>query len=397
MYKELTGLVLADIHIGAMPIEQTLSEISMLKYQLKDKYYSFIIVAGDYFDRKLYSYEKYIIIANDLFLFLLNHCDKLRMVNGTKSHDNDQYNIFKQYEEKAIYKLLDKEIDFKVINTVEEEYLFEELRVLYVPEEYVYDKREYYKNFFLEEGIYDYVFGHGVIQEAMTNAVRNMKKDSNQRKKAPVFTTAELKRICKGQVYFGHYHVNTNIDNRVFYVGSLSRYKFGEEEPKGFYEISTNGEDYKNHFVENVHAQSYVKIMYSYQDKIFSEDVDLVKELNNIKERKKASGIDHLKLIFNIPDDYPKSEFFINLVNDVFRDCDDIKVEITNGYIVTKRNTNKEEVKEVLDNYPYIFNKGVNIEDQISYFIHDKNKKDIPPNQVKKYLNFKAIDLLKGE
>ena len=34
LYKELTGLVLADIHIGAMPIEQTLSEISMLKYQL---------------------------------------------------------------------------------------------------------------------------------------------------------------------------------------------------------------------------------------------------------------------------------------------------------------------------------------------------------------------------
>lgn len=395
-YKELKGLVLADLHIGAYSSTQTRKEFLFLKDFMKDKYYSFIIIAGDYFDKKLYSNEEYVVIANELFLFLLSRCDKLRMVAGTKSHDNDQYKIFSQYENRSIAELLDKEIDFRVINTFEEEDLFDELKVLYLPEEYIYDKKEYYKDILNKENEYDYVFGHGVIQEAMTNAVRATKKDSSKRKKAPVFNTMELSRICKGQVYFGHYHINTNINNKVFYVGSYSRYKFGEEEAKGFYEISTDGNHYINRFIENVSTEKYVQIPYSFNNEIFKSDIDVLGKLKDIIRKKDLSNIDHLKLIFNIPDEYPNPEFFINLVNDVFRDRDDIKVEITNGYIVTKRSSTKEEVKEVLNTYPYIFEKNSTAEENISYFIRDRYSKDVPVERVKKYLNFKALDLLNG-
>lgn len=395
-YKELKGLVLADLHIGAYSSTQTRKEFLFLKDFMKDKYYSFIIIAGDYFDKKLYSNEEYVVIANELFLFLLSRCDKLRMVAGTKSHDNDQYKIFSQYENRSIAELLDKEIDFRVINTFEEEELFDELKVLYLPEEYIYDKKEYYKDILNKENKYDYVFGHGVIQEAMTNAVRATKKDSSKRKKAPVFNTMELSRICKGQVYFGHYHINTNINNKVFYVGSYSRYKFGEEEAKGFYEISTDGNHYINRFIENVSTEKYVQIPYSFNNEIFKSDIDVLGKLKDIIRKKDLSNIDHLKLIFNIPDEYPNPEFFINLVNDVFRDRDDIKVEITNGYIVTKRSSTKEEVKEVLNTYPYIFEKNSTPEENISYFIRDRYSKDVPVERVKKYLNFKALDLLNG-
>ena len=395
-YKELKGLVLADLHIGAYSSTQTRKEFLFLKDFMKDKYYSFIIIAGDYFDKKLYSNEEYVVIANELFLFLLSRCDKLRMVAGTKSHDNDQYKIFSQYENRSIAELLDKEIDFRVINTFEEEELFDELKVLYLPEEYIYDKKEYYKDILNKENEYDYVFGHGVIQEAMTNAVRATKKDSSKRKKAPVFNTMELSRICKGQVYFGHYHINTNINNKVFYVGSYSRYKFGEEEAKGFYEISTDGNHYINRFIENVSTEKYVQIPYSFNNEIFKSDIDVLGKLKDIIRKKDLSNIDHLKLIFNIPDEYPNPEFFINLVNDVFRDRDDIKVEITNGYIVTKRSSTKEEVKEVLNTYPYIFEKNSTPEENISYFIRDRYSKDVPVERVKKYLNFKALDLLNG-
>lgn len=393
-YKELKGLVLADLHIGAYSSTQTRKEFLFLKDFMKDKYYSFIIIAGDYFDKKLYSNEEYIVIANELFLFLLSRCDKLRMVAGTKSHDNDQYKIFSQYENRSIGELLDKEIDFRVINTFEEEELFDELKVLYLPEEYIYDKKEYYKDILNKENEYDYVFGHGVIQEAMTNAVRATKKDSSKRKKAPVFNTMELSRICKGQVYFGHYHINTNINNKVFYVGSYSRYKFSEEEAKGFYEISTDGNHYINRFIENVSTEKYVQIPYSFNNEIFKSDIDVLGKLKDIIRKKDLSNIDHLKLIFNIPDEYPNPEFFINLVNDVFRDRDGIKVEITNGYIVTKRSSTKEEVKEVLNTYPYIFEKNTTAEENISYFIRDRYSKDVPVERVKKYLNFKALDLL---
>ena len=395
-YKELKGLVLADLHIGAYSSTQTRKEFLFLKDFMKDKYYSFIIIAGDYFDKKLYSNEEYVVIANELFLFLLSRCDKLRMVAGTKSHDNDQYKIFSQYENRSIAELLDNEIDFRVINTFEEEELFDELKVLYLPEEYIYDKKEYYKDILNKENEYDYVFGHGVIQEAMTNAVRATKKDSSKRKKAPVFNTMELSRICKGQVYFGHYHINTNINNKVFYVGIYCRYKIGEEEAKWFYEISTDGNHYINRFIENVSTEKYVQIPYSFNNEIFKSDIDVLGKLKDIIRKKDLSNIDHLKLIFNIPDEYPNPEFFINLVNDVFRDRDDIKVEITNGYIVTKRSSTKEEVKEVLNTYPYIFEKNSTPEENISYFIRDRYSKDVPVERVKKYLNFKALDLLNG-
>lgn len=392
--KDITGLVLADIHLGACDINQTYKEINFLRDYIKDRYYNFIIIAGDFWDRKIYSNEEYIVIANKLILTLLSRCDKLRIINGTRSHDNNQNSIFKQYEENMANDLLKKDIDFKIINTVEEELLFDNINVLYVPEEYMYDQKEYYADTLYSNKEYNYIFGHGIIEEGMVNATRNIKITSEKRKKAPIFKVKLLEDRCIGQVYFGHYHTHTEITDNVFYVGSFSRYKFGEEEDKGFYEISTDGEIYENNFIHNTSTQTYVQIAYSFKSKIFNQDINLPEELKLIINKKNKSGIDKLKIIFNIPDEYPNSEFFINVVNDIFRDLDDFKIEITNGYITTKRNVNKELLKDMIDKYHYVFEKNVPIEDTISSFIKDKYNKDISSDKIKKYFNFKAVDLL---
>lgn len=394
METKRTGLVLADLHIGVLPILQTYKELNYLKEYLRDKHFSFIIIAGDFFDKKLYSGEEYIVAAQDLCLFLISKCDKLRMIEGTKSHDNMQYSIFKQYTTLRD-DVLWNPMDVKIIHTVEEEMLFPDMKVLYIPEEYLYDKKEYYADFLAKEKEYDYVFGHGVIQEAMTNVVRNTKSSSQQRKKPPVFTTAELEYICKGEVYFGHYHVHTNIHDKVFYVGSYSRFHFGEEEPKGFYEISMDDETYEHHFVENISTEQYITISYSYNHKFFQEGIDLIEEFNKIKKKKKQAGTEHLKLVFNIPDDYPNAEYFINLVNETFHETDGIKVEIVNGYIANKRVANKEKFQEVKKKFGYVFDKNADIEDILSPFIKERMDRDIPPDKIKTYLNFKATDLIK--
>lgn len=397
MSRDYNGLVLADIHIGAIPVSQTYKEINFLRKYLVNKYFSFIIIAGDLFDKKLYSGEDYIVIANQLILLLMSKCDKLRVIEGTSSHDNNQYSIFKQYEETSIHKILQKNIDFKIIESVQEEMLFPDLEVLYIPEEYIYDKKEYYRNFFNTEDKYDYVFGHGIIQEAMSNAVKNTNKSKEHRKKAPIFSTFELEKICKGKVYFGHYHVNTNIHDKVFYVGSYSRDKFGEEEPKGFYELSCNDNKYSEKFIENTITENYLTISFPYNHKIFNPDVDLVKEFDNIKNKKKESGVEHLRLIFNIPDEYPNPEFFINIVNDTFKNTHEYKLDIVNGYIKTKKNINKQKFREIRDKFNYIFDENSNIEDNISGYSRDKLNREISPEKVNKYLNFKAIDILKME
>lgn len=396
MENKKTGIVLADIHLGALPIPRTYEEMRFLKKSFKNNHYSFIIIAGDLFDRKLYSNEPYITIAIDLMDFLLSRCEKLRIIEGTKSHDNGQYSIFEIYENRTSEMINSDNIDLKVIKFVEEEELFPGMNVLYIPEEYIFDKKNYYKEYFCKENYYDYVFGHGVIQEAMSNAVRNMKKDDSKRKKSPVFTTGELRKITKGEVYFGHYHAHTVMGN-VRYVGSFSRYKFGEEEEKGYYTISTDGEKFDSRFIENISTESYLSISYGYKSSLFFDETDIIEEFNAIKIRKKKTGIDHLKLIFNIPDDYKNAEFFINVLNDTFRDRPDIKIDIVNGYISAKRNVNKEELKEVIENYDYLFDPNNKIEDNISTFIHDKYKKDIDPKKVKLYLERNAIELLNEE
>lgn len=400
----MNGLLLADIHIKAQDYQQTYKEYKFLENYLDDKHYDFCIILGDFFDRKIYSYEEYIQLAYKYMLLLISHCEKVRVVYGTKSHENEQYNIF-DFLKDDIYKVmpLSFQLDFKVIKSVEEEELFPDCKVLYLPEEYVLDKKEYYKEYLSKEKEYDYVFGHGVIQEVMTNAVRSIDKKSNkthERKKTPVFTTMELKKICKGQTYFGHYHIHTNIDDVIFYVGSFSRFCFGEEEKKGFYEIEKTKKEYKNEFIENISARRYVTKKYGYKDAIFTSETLLIKELDSIIPKKEKAGIDFLRLIINIPEDYEKAEFLINLLNERFKFRTDIKIEIVNGYVEKKRQVNKEEVQEVFEKYDFIFDKNEEDERKISYFIREKNNKEMSPEQIKKYLSFKAIELLqekKGE
>ena len=393
---ERTGLLLADIHIKAQDYQQTYKEYKFLEKYLENKRYDYCIILGDFFDRKIYSYEDYIELAYMYMALLIKHCEKVRVVYGTKSHENDQYEIFNFLEDHIMYKLIPdcQKIDFKVIKTVQSEELFPDLNVLYLPEEYILDKKEYYKNYFDKK--YDYVFGHGVIQEVMSNAVRHIDKKIDKlkvRKKPAVFTTSELKEICKGQVYFGHYHIHTNISDKVFYVGSFCRFCHGEEEPKGFYEVIKD-KKYSNSFIENIEAKKYVTIKYGYKDKIFSDEEKLLETIKSIPKKKELAGIDELRVIFNIPENYEKSEFLINLLNERFKFMEDIKIEVVNGYVELKKQANKEQIKEVFDKYDIIFDKNESDENKIAFFIKEKNGKDIPGVTIKKYLSFKAIDLL---
>ena len=56
-------------------------------------------------------------------------------------------------------------MDIKVIKYASDEELLPNLHILYLPEEHILDKNEYYKEYFKEDKKYDYVFGHGVIEK----------------------------------------------------------------------------------------------------------------------------------------------------------------------------------------------------------------------------------------
>ena len=58
---------------------------------------------------------------------------------------------------------------------------------------------------------------------------------------------------------------------------------------------------------------------------------------------------------------------------------------------------NREQVKEIFEKYDIIFDKNESDEKKLSYFIKEKNEKEMSPEKIKKYLSFKAIELLESK
>lgn len=379
------GFVISDIHVGAMPVEKLYHEIQevFISQLKKYKHIDFIIIDGDFFDHKLFLNDKESAYAYTIISDIINACSedtKIRLVYGTESHECNQYSIISKLSEI-------RDTDIKVIHHVMEENLFPDMKVLYLPEEHIIDKDEYYKEFFNEDGKYDYVFGHGIIREAMKEAATQLENKTGKRKKVPVFSTAELRRICRGQVFFGHYHINCDL-NDVYYVGSFSRWKFGEEEAKGFYKLTCNinkGE-YEATFIENTEAEIYRTIRYGYENKVFDSIDNLDKSLSVTDKMIDNKILDHVRFEFNIPKDNENPEFFINYINERYKFNEAVKVEITHGYIEEKRKKQKEEIEEENNNYSFIFDKSMSLEDKTSYFINIEYNRDIPSERISTYL-----------
>ena len=381
------GIIISDIHFGvidSIELKKELTEV-FLYYLENMKKIDFIVITGDYFDHKLYvndTTSNYALaFMNKLIEISKVHTCPIRIVYGTESHEVNQYNIFSMYENNP-------EIDFKIIRTVTEEELLKGMKVLYLPEEFIYDKKEYYKEFFNKKDEYNYIFGHGVIQEVMTDAVRNSKGKESNRKKVPYFTTIELDKMCKGQVYFGHYHVNTNIQDKIFYVGSYTRFCHGEEEPKGFYHVTYDLDKgkYKQKFIENYLAKKYVTYTYGYTDTIVNNQDDMIKELDKLDKLNELNENDYVKYVFNIPENHPNPEFVINILNERYKYNEHVKVKVANGYVEKKKKVNKEKLHDALTDYPMIFDKSASLEDKVVYFIKKKMNKDISVENARKHL-----------
>ena len=144
----MNGVCIADLHINAIPIENLNKELPLFINTLdKMENLDIIVFCGDLFDEKIYLNNDWV----DLIMRFINTVVKIakkkksviRMVYGTESHESDQYGIF------DIYKM-DPEIDFDVIYSVTEETI-KGCNILYLPEEYMTDKREYYKEYFSKE------------------------------------------------------------------------------------------------------------------------------------------------------------------------------------------------------------------------------------------------------
>ena len=95
-------MTIADLHWGVMDEEEMAIQYEFILDFIEKYPLDLVVIAGDYFDLKLYLNSKRAIKALDWFDTLYNLCIRknirLRMFRGTISHDADQMDVFKKYE-----------------------------------------------------------------------------------------------------------------------------------------------------------------------------------------------------------------------------------------------------------------------------------------------------------
>lgn len=358
-------LLFADIHIGSIQdttyVYNTMTKIidKEIIFQKTDA----VIILGDYFHRLFKVNEEYVSLAINVMSYLIRACmrnnTKIRIVYGTESHEMSQYRLFN-------YHVTSSNVDIKLFTGVAEEELFPGCNVLYLPEEYINSKAKHYKKTLYGGKHYQYIFGHGVIEEGvppMMAAGGKPPKNGNHKEKfVPHFKNRELASISDLCV-FGHYHCYTDIGDNVFYLGSLFRNCFGEETPKGYGVV----EDGKLTFVENTDAYVYRTYWYKRNDPIFKGSDKITAAIDKIKADNPSifdgSVVGRIRMMFNAPatldDSWRESlRTILKTEKSITASIKDPMVEV------------QEEIEENYgDEYDFILDDGLSLADKVFRYI----------------------------
>lgn len=231
---------MADLHIGHFSLSaeelNNQLELAIIKPLKNIAYLDALIIAGDLLHKIISLNSKYsgvlqwfiselIIIARKHGYQNLKKCS-IRILQGTKTHDENQLQMLKYLEK-------DETIDFRIIDTFQLEYDFcGNMKVAYIPEEYIKDSGKYYQKVYQSKlDYFDMIFGHGLNTENQFTKQDEEKQNS----KAPIINTKRLCEVTKGPILFGHIHTGGIYHDQFFYIGSPYTLIHGDNTDKGFY------------------------------------------------------------------------------------------------------------------------------------------------------------------
>ncbi len=213
-----------------------------------------VVVTGDVWDRLVHSADDNLHLVNRWITLFLFRCARLnvkvRIVEGTPSHDRMQSRFFVELKENANIP-----VDLHYATTLSIEYIDDyDLNFLYVPDKWRADTSEtlqevrlLMKRHDLEQ--VDFAIMHGAFEYQLPAVVKEPSHDSD--------VYLDLVRYF---ILIGHVHFPTQKE-RILAAGSYDRLYHGEEGPKGFYDVAVRApDDYNITFVENTSAKQYVTV-----------------------------------------------------------------------------------------------------------------------------------------
>ena len=255
----LRWLSVSDVHLGHLRTSTSfiLANLRRELFDGKIANLDLLIIAGDLFERLLeFNHPdkgEIMMFVDDLMTECSIYNVKLRVLEGTPSHDNKQNVIFVDLYNLGHYV----NCDLKYVDTLSVEYIEEwDMRILYVPDRIRATVEEIYSDtldIFKSLGItrVDMAVMHGAFKHQLPPMAKE------------VHDPEAWLRLVKHWILVGHVHFHS-IRDRIAAQGSFDRLSQGEEGPKGYLMGSTNlgGDEKKDeiYFIENKHAKKYVTI-----------------------------------------------------------------------------------------------------------------------------------------
>ena len=349
---QLVEIHLADLHFGAfnpktqyeLLMEQFFSKISLLPK------IDIISIDGDLFDHKVMANSDTVMYASKFVDQLVNLCRAknatLVILSGTYSHDFDQLKLFYHYMDNSS----NLGVDVRIITTIKFE-VIKGARILMIPELNDLDE-SIYQEFLFHSGWYDEAFVHGTFEGAVYGNITT----GNSR----LFTAHDF-LYCTGVVISGHVHKSGCFQGFYYYCGSPYRWKFGEEEEKGFL-ILLHDLDTRLHYVSfnPIDSFRYITI---YLDELVSEDPKKI--CDYINQRRIQDHIDFIKVRFRVP----ISGYNKTVINNYYRNNPTTFVEF-----LDKEEAEKKRLEDTVLNteFSYLTDSSISDFERFVKYVNDK-------------------------
>lgn len=304
-------VTISDIHFGAVDINYMYNNLqSQFIDRISNLNFDILAICGDLFDSKFMSNNPIISYAITFIDNLVNLCRRknatMVLIDGTQSHDNGQLSLFYHY-------LSDPTIDLRIIENIQFENI-KGMRILCIPERYGIPEEEYI-NILYKSGMYDLCFLHGTFRGSFKGTEIPTLKSNG----APIFSMSSFVN-CMGPVLMGHYHIPGCYEQYAYYNGSAFRFRFGEEQPKGFL-VTLYNQYTREHYTElvRINSHSYVTINI---DSLINEDPRKI--IDYIKHEKEVNNIDFIRVQFNSVNEN------MNIVRNYFRNNSTVTLQELN-------------------------------------------------------------------
>lgn len=399
-YVKFNVINITDIHWGSIDPDEQWKQLEFIFDALRELHLNkinidLLVIDGDYFDCKLPLNSREALLAVKWLDRLVKECEsfgvyKIRMVQGTYSHDNDQLDVFAPLEDQRLGYTNDFNY-FKIIRktTVEE---IEGVKILYCPDELLQtDEYEIeYANEIVQ--VKDIGFFHGSFDVVYGELLAA--KPELMEKKNVVFHYDLFNKGIKGPMLSGHWHDGKRYGD-LYYTGSPTRYKFNEDEPKGisFVQYDTDDSSYFYKKILNPICPTYRT--YEVYTHMYETKEDYTGILNGIEaifegfEKLPNPRKNQLRIVVFVTDDKPENDVMISSLRQLLVRHNNIKVQIKNKMKEKQKKESVKRNKEREEKFGFIYDKSKKPEETIHDFIYENTSdhQDIPIEYIKKKMS----------